>query len=219
MFTSGSTGEPKPAVLSYGNHYYSARGSNLNIRLASHDRWLMTLPLYHVGGLGVVFRCLLGGATMVIPEPDQTLEYSQGFYAITHMSMVATQLIRLLRLPDVPESFRQVKAILLGGGPIPASALVEAMRRGWPVLPSYGLTEMASQVCTASPLSPPAQRMNAGAPLRYRQVRISTEGEIEVRGETLFMGYLEQGVVVPHRAPRMAGMPRGTWGSWMPTVI
>jgi O-succinylbenzoic acid--CoA ligase len=199
VFTSGSTGEPKPAVLSYGNHYYSARGSNLNIRLASHDRWLMTLPLYHVGGLGVVFRCLLSGATMVIPEPGQTLEYSQGFYAITHLSMVPTQLIRLLRLPEMPASFGQVKAIVLGGGPIPASALVEALRRGWPVLSSYGLTEMASQVCTVSPLAPPAQRMNAGAPLRYRQVRISPEGEIEVRGETLFMGYLEQGAVVPHR--------------------
>lgn len=199
VFTSGSTGEPKAAVLSYGNHYYSARGSNLNIRLGSRDRWLLSLPLYHVGGLGVVFRCVLGGATMVILEAGQAIETSQSLYDITHLSLVATQLIRLLRVENLPASFAKVKAILLGGGPIPASALVEAMRRGWPVLPSYGLTEMASQVCTARPVAPPAQRMTAGPPLRYRQVRISPAGEIEVRGETLFLGYLEDGAVRPQR--------------------
>lgn len=199
VFTSGSTRDPKPAVLSYGNHYYSARGSNVNIRLASHDRWLLSLPLYHVGGLGIVFRCLLSGATMVFPDPGQSLEHNQSFYAITHLSLVATQLLRLLRLPVMPESFAQVKAILLGGGPIPASALVEALRRGWPVLPSYGLTEMASQVCTASPQAPPAQRMNAGPVLRHRKLRINAGGEIEVSGETLFMGYLEQDVLRPSR--------------------
>ncbi len=199
LFTSGSTGEPKPAVLSYGNHYYSARGSNLNIRLASHDRWLLSLPLYHVGGLGIVYRCLLSGATIVIPESGQPIEESQRHYGITHLSLVATQLIRLLKVDHVPESFTQLKAILLGGGPLTDSALVEALRRGWPVLPSYGLTEMGSQVTTVSPLTPPAQRMNAGAVLKYRQLRINAGGEIEVRGETLFQGYLEKGELVPAR--------------------
>lgn len=195
VFTSGSTREPKPAVLSYGNHYYSARGSNANIRLASHDRWLLSLPLYHVGGLGIAFRCLLSGATVVIPEPGQPLEQSQSTHGITHLSLVATQLIRLLRLTTVPDSMAKVKAMLLGGGPLPASALVEALRRGWPVLPSYGLTEMASQVCTASPTAPPAQRMKAGPVLRHRKVRINHHGEIEVSGDTLFLGYLEQGTL------------------------
>lgn len=199
LFTSGSTGEPKAAVLSYGNHYYSARGSNLNIRLSSRHRWLLTLPLYHVGGLGILYRCLLSGATVVLPDPSQTLEYNREHYAVTHLSLVATQLIRLLRIDPSPESFSQIKAMLLGGGPIPASALVEALRRGWPVVPSYGLTEMASQVCTASPLAPASQRMHAGAPLRYRKVRINPQGEIEVRGETLFMGYLENGELRPSR--------------------
>ena len=199
LFTSGSTGEPKAAVLSYGNHYYSARGANLHVRLISRDRWLLNLPLYHVGGLAILFRCLLSGSTVVIPEPNETIEYAQEHYAITHLSLVATQLIRLLRVEPLPASFARVKAIVLGGGPLPASALVEALRRGWPVLPSYGLTEMASQVCTASPLAPASQRMGAGAPLRYRQLRINAQGEIEVRGDTLFLGYLENGQLVPSR--------------------
>lgn len=199
LFTSGSTGEPKAAVLSYGNHYYSARGSNLNIRLSSRHRWLLTLPLFHVGGLGILYRCLLSGATVVLPDTSQSLEYNQEHYAVTHLSLVATQLIRLLRLEPSPESFKQISVMLLGGGPIPASALVEALRRGWPVVPSYGLTEMASQVCAAHPLAPASQRMQAGPPLRYRQVRINAQGEIEVRGETLFLGYLEDGAIRPAR--------------------
>jgi O-succinylbenzoic acid--CoA ligase len=200
VFTSGSSGEPKAAVLSYGNHYYSARGSNLNIRLGRQSRWLLSLPLYHVGGLGILFRCLLAGATVVVPDPEASLEDTQTNYGVTHLSLVSTQLLRLLRLPLVPVSFAEVKAILLGGGPIPASAWVEALRRGWPVYGSYGLTEMASQVCTVSPLVPPAQRMNAGSVLRHRKLRINASSEIEVQGETLFMGYWTQGRLDPARS-------------------
>ena len=63
VFTSGSTGRPKAAQHTFGNHYYSALGSNANIALSVGDRWLLSLPLYHVGGISIVFRCLLAGAT------------------------------------------------------------------------------------------------------------------------------------------------------------
>lgn len=216
LFTSGSTGEPKAAVLSYGNLYYNARGSNLNIRLKSHDRWLLSLPLYHVGGLGVLFRCVLAGATVVVPDADQDIAAAQELYKVTHLSLVSTQLLRLLRLPQVAESFAQVKAILLGGGPTPASALAEALRRRWPVYGSYGLTEMASQVCTVSPLVPPSQRMHAGTVLKHRQLRISGSGEIEVRGNTLFMGYWVDGAL---EAPRTddGWFATGDLGELLPT--
>jgi len=142
-----------------------------------------------------------------------SLEQAQAHYGITHLSLVSTQLIRLLRQPELPTAFTQVKAILLGGGPLPASALVEALRRGWPVCPSYGLTEMASQVCTASPTAPPNRRLHAGLPLHYRQVRISDNGEIEVRGETLFLGYLEEGILQPHRTAD-GWFATGDLGTW-----
>ena len=61
FFTSGSTAEPKAALLSYGNLYYNAMGSNENIPFGPADRWLLMLPLYHVGGVGILFRALLGG--------------------------------------------------------------------------------------------------------------------------------------------------------------
>ena len=67
VFTSGSSGSPKAALHTFGNHYWSARGSNENIPLAPGDRWLLSLPLYHVGGLAIFFRCLLAGAAVAIP--------------------------------------------------------------------------------------------------------------------------------------------------------
>ena len=67
VFTSGSTGAPKAALHSFGNHYSNALGSNANIPLVPGDRWLHSLPLYHVGGLSIVFRCLLAGAAVALP--------------------------------------------------------------------------------------------------------------------------------------------------------
>src|SRR5215211_1559789 len=63
IFTSGSTGVPKAALHTFGNHYYNALGSNANIALRPGNRWLHSLPLYHVGGLSILFRCLLAKAT------------------------------------------------------------------------------------------------------------------------------------------------------------
>ena len=72
IFTSGSTGVPKAALHTFGNHYYNALGSNANITLRPGDRWLHSLPLYHVGGLSILFRCLLAGATVALPQPGDS---------------------------------------------------------------------------------------------------------------------------------------------------
>lgn len=190
LFTSGSGGRARAVQHSYGNHYYSARGANINLRLASHDCWLLALPLYHVGGLSIVFRTVLAGATMAIPEPDETLETAQERYGVTHLSLVSTQLIRLLRSNELPPTFGSLKAILLGGSAMPAAHLAEAVRRAWPVYPSYGTTEMASQIATVAPGTPPAQRMTSGRVLKHRELRITSGGAIQVRGATLFQGYV-----------------------------
>src|SRR5215217_8347264 len=98
VFTSGSSGVPKAALHTFRNHYFSALGSNTNIALAPGDRWLHSLPLYHVGGLSIVFRCLLAGATVVLPEPGASLGEAIAWGGgATHVSLVSTQLLRLLR--------------------------------------------------------------------------------------------------------------------------
>ena len=67
IFSSGSTGVPKAVLHSFGNHYYSALGSNQNIPIQRGDQWLLSLPLYHVAGIAILFRTFLAGATVVIP--------------------------------------------------------------------------------------------------------------------------------------------------------
>ncbi|HMP74976.1 MAG TPA: o-succinylbenzoate--CoA ligase [Kiritimatiellia bacterium] len=191
LFTSGTSGAPKAAELTVSNLYYSARGANVNMRLASRDCWLFALPLYHVGGLGILLRCALAGSTVALPETGESIEQAQERYGVTHLSLVPTQLYRLLNEASLPDSFAKLKAILLGGSAAPTAMLVEAARRHWPVFTTYGLTEMASQVCTMGPASPPAKRMTSGLLLRHRELRIAEDGEIWVRGQTLFNGYVE----------------------------
>src|SRR5215212_1064652 len=188
IFTSGSTGAPKAALHTFGNHCHSARGSNANITLRPGDRWLHSLPLYHVGGLSILFRCLLAGAMIALPHPGNPLSEAIASFGATHVSLVSTQLSRLLREGT---DLGGLKAVLSGGGPIPPPLVDEALARGLPVHTSYGLTEMASQVTTTPPGASLEELRTAGRVLPNREVSISEGGEILVRGATLFAGYVE----------------------------
>ena len=192
VFTSGSTGIPKAVLHSYGNYYYNALGCNRNLPLTAGDRWLLDLPLYHVGGLGILFRCLLAGATVVMPDGRETLDVVLERYEITHLSVVVTQLHRLLRQPESVR-YPSLRYVVLGGSPVPLKLLSRASERGLPVFASYGCTEMTSQVTTTGVDSTTAQRLTSGKLLPYRRLRIGHEGEIQLAGETLFIGYVEGG--------------------------
>lgn len=188
MFTSGSTGVPKAALHTFGNHYYNALGSNENIALQPGDRWLHSLPPYHVGGISILFRCLLAGATVTLPQPGTSPGEAIAGLQATHVSLVATQLSRLLR---EDADLRGIKAVLLGGGPFPAYLVDEAVAHRLPIHTSYGLTEMASQVTTTPPGASPEMLRTAGRVLPNREISVSEAGEILVRGQTLFAGYVE----------------------------
>jgi O-succinylbenzoic acid--CoA ligase len=188
VFTSGSTGTPKGALHTFGNHYSNALGSNANITLRPEDRWLHSLPLYHVGGISILFRCLLAGAKIALPEHGAAIGESIARLGATHVSLVSTQLLRLLR-EDI--DLGGLKAVLMGGGPVPVSLIDEAVSRHLPIHTSYGLTEMASQVTTTPPGASRGELLTAGRVLAEREVSISEKGEILVRGATLFAGYVE----------------------------
>ena len=96
IFTSGSSGDAKAVLHSYANHWYNATGANENIQIQPGDRWLLSLPLYHVGGLAILFRCFLAGAAVVVGQDEALLEDVFRDYKITHVSFVPVQLKRLL---------------------------------------------------------------------------------------------------------------------------
>ena len=189
VFTSGTTGAPKGVLHTWRNHVASAAGSNTNIPVSPGDRWLLSLPLYHVGGLAILVRCALGGGTVVVPSDDASLSDTLADRRVTHASLVATQLRRLLEADaEHPSSMR---ALLVGGGPVPFDLLEAAHARGWPLHTTYGCTEMASQVTTTPPGATLDTLLTAGRILPHRRLRIANDGEILVAGATLCRGYAD----------------------------
>lgn len=199
LFTSGTTGRAKAAVLTLGNFLANARASAENIGGASTDRWLACLPLFHVGGLAMVFRCAVYGAALFVHERFDPTAVNEAVdvHGITHVSLVATTLARTLEDRRGRRFPPSLKAILIGGGPVPPALLAQARALGAPVLQTYGLTEACSQVTTERPGE--ADGQTAGPPLPGVEVRIvdaqggsvppGAVGEIEVRGPTVMRGY------------------------------
>lgn len=196
VFTSGSTGTPKAAVLTVAHHMHNARASRRNLPLESGDRWLLSLPLYHVSGLAVVFRGLEAGAAVSFPSPDEALAASFERLKVTHVSLVPTQLQRLMSEPSAAPRLARLKAILLGGSAIPSGLIDEALRRRLPIRTTYGLTEAASQVATATEKELAEGLKGPVTPLIPGSVRLDDSGQILLKGPTLFLGYLEGDAIV-----------------------
>lgn len=184
ILTSGSSGTPKIAVHSYGNHLYNALGVTQRIPLASSDRWWLSLPIYHVGGWGVLFRTFLAGAAVVLTG-KKTFSEVIPFFRISHVSWVPTQLIRFLSQNNNPF---YLKAVVLGGALCPQELYQKALKIKVPVYLTYGLTEMSSQV-TISDLGV----FNQGRVLSNREILCTKEGDIKVKGASLFQGYFDRG--------------------------
>jgi len=200
--TSGTTGKPKGVCLSLANHVAAAEASGLNLGSGPHDRWLINLPLYHVGGLAIIYRAAVSGITMVIHgrfDAQQTVDAVERA-GITHMSLVENTLLRLLDAWGERSFPPTLRCALVGGGPVDVELLRRARRLGLPVMPTYGLTEAASQVATL-PLDAPATMLSSvGRPLPSCEVEIRDEhgkavpprrvdGEISIRGPMVARGY------------------------------
>lgn len=200
-FTSGTTGEPRGAVLTHGNFFWSAIASARNLGVRAGDLWLCCLPLHHVAGLSIVSRSAYYGTELLLHDRFDADEVSQAIdqEGVTLMSLVPTMLERLLAARGgrvFPES---VRAALVGGGPVPAALLEEAAALRLRALPTYGLTEATSQVTTLPWREWPEGLDSAGRPLAFTHVQIhdtegrevlpGEEGEIVVRGPTVMAAY------------------------------
>jgi len=209
VFTSGSTGRPEPVELTWGNHLASATASAFNLGVDRRDDWLCCLPLVHVGGLAIVLRSVLYGTALTLLDGFDAARVAGLLRGgrITLASLVPTMLRRILALPDGgsddgrgapdpidrPGDHREevaapgLRAILLGGGPAEPALVEAAWRAGLPVLPTYGMTETASQVATLPPdrLDRPAR---GGRTDRQGTLRAGSAGsplfgaEIAIRG-------------------------------------
>ncbi|WP_299571383.1 o-succinylbenzoate--CoA ligase [uncultured Shewanella sp.] len=182
ILTSGSSGAPKGVVHCLANHIASAVGSAKNIALKENNSWLLSLPLFHIGGLAIVNRCTLAGACVVL-STEQALWQQITTAKISHVSLVAAQLSQILALH--PQALDNVEALLLGGGTIEPHLVSALADRHINAYCSYGMSEMSSQITTAL-INPQG---HLGKPLANRQLEIR-DGTIWVKGECLFLGYL-----------------------------
>jgi O-succinylbenzoic acid--CoA ligase len=200
LFTSGSSGTPKGVELSRAAFVASAAASAANLGWRPDDRWLLSLPYAHVGGLSVLTRCLIDRRTVVIAplprfEPSAVMATVEE-QRVTLMSLVPTQLDRVLAQDPPLAPPPTLRALLLGGAPAAASLLRTAAAKGWPVLTTYGLTEACSQVATQRPGTPPDAATGSGPCLPGVEVRLDS-GVIALRGPMLLTRYLPAGEYGP----------------------
>lgn len=181
MHTSGTTTDPRPVELTYGNWLANALGSAVALGLDPAERWLCPMPLTHVGGLSIPIRSAIYATTAVLhPRFDTEAvlnELMDPVRRITLVSLVPTMLGRLLDagLREPPT----LRWALLGGGPIPPALLKQAQDAGVPVAPTYGMTEACSQIATFG-WSLPGVEM------------VTEHGEVLVRGATVAPGAVSE---------------------------
>jgi O-succinylbenzoic acid--CoA ligase len=200
--TSGTTGRPKLVRLTRSQLEASAAAWSAVLPPAT--AWLLSLNMAHVSGIGIVVRAARAGVPVVVPRGSLTEDIAAAAdagIAVSHVSLVPTQLTRLLdsNVTTPP----QLRAVILGGGPIPAALVAAATVAGWPVLPSYGLTETASGVVVGGRPMPGVNvriaypdatavadgRVTNGAATEHGLDRHDDVGEIVVRGPMVFDGY------------------------------
>lgn len=185
--TSGTSGSLKIVALSRTALETSARAVNLHLAAGAADVWIDPLPIFHVGGLGIVVRAALAGvpghrlgdwnaAKFVFKAADCGATLSALVPAQVH-DLVAAGL-------PAPECLR---AVVVGGGALDHSLRERAQALGWPLLASYGLTEAGSQVATARIGARDAEWLPL---LGHLEARLHDAGVLELRGPSLLTGWM-----------------------------
>ena len=200
MYTSGTTGFPKGVRQTAGNHTSSALSSVLNLGLAEDDRWLCTMPLFHISGFSILARSVIYGMCVRLYEKFDAAsivkELEEG--TVTRISVVATGLQRILEQFESNGSVAHpsFQTMLAGGGPVPDDYLRQSNAFRLPVLQTYGMTETSSQTATLSAEDALRKSGSAGKPLFFNQIQIRDAeqpgefGEVLVKGPHVTPGYI-----------------------------
>ncbi len=201
ILTSGSSGKPKGVLLKEQSLFYSALGTNQFYNFQSEDRWGLTLPHHHIAGLMIPLRCLLKGGSVILNDTNQPLPLFIKETKPTYLSLVPHQLKEIINFISDNEDnekektiYPSLRAVLVGGAFLSLQLKKIARQKKIPLSPTFGLSEMSSQVTAQSPQDflkePPSNHI--GSLLPYREMTVDKDQRILLGGKTIFSGYLSK---------------------------
>lgn len=201
IYTSGTTGKPKPATIKFSNIWANSQGSAERLGIDKNDIWMLTLPLYHVGGLSIIFRSCINGTTIFLDYEFNVNRIIDRInkYNITIISLVPNMLRRLLKKDKSSNELSKLRLILLGGDRIDISLVESCLKLNLQIAITYGMTESVSQVATALSSTVYKKPLSVGKSLQGIEVKIINEngllcdngqvGELVITGSSVIDGY------------------------------
>jgi fatty-acyl-CoA synthase len=204
MYTSGTTGKPKGAMLSNGNLWWNNVNALLTMDFLQEDVSLNSAPLFHIGGLNVTtLGTLMKGGHVVLHKQFDPAAFLRDVprYGVTTHFAVPAMLLFLSNDPAFGSAdLSSIRMIVVGGAPVPESLLRLYTERGIVVLQGYGLTETAPMVTFLTPERALEKVGSAGKPPLLTDVRLTdgegsvvtepaARGEVCVRGPNIMAGY------------------------------
>jgi O-succinylbenzoic acid--CoA ligase len=188
--TSGSQGEPKGVRLPWRAVAAASRMSMKSLGLEQGDAWLACLPLYHVGGAMILYRCLRAGATAVVHDSfdPESIARDLTERRITHLSLVPPMLSSLIdaAVPPGPT----LRCVLVGGAALTQTLYDRAVAAGWPVCPTYGMTETCAQATVNLRPGKHWREGDVGRPLPGVRIESTEDGRLRIATPARMSGYL-----------------------------
>lgn len=191
--TSGSEGQPRAVLLGDAQLDAAAAATNACLDLRSGDLWLNALPLYHIGGQSILWRCARAGATVLLHAGFAADAVARDLTdkPVTHISLVPAMLARLLDLGIAPPP--SLRVVLIGGAALSGALHKRASIAGWPLYVSYGMSETAAQIACFRPDDGEWHEGQVGHAMPGHEIRIGDNGRIHIRGPQVMSGYLDGG--------------------------
>ena len=188
--TSGSEGAPRAVVLGNRQMDIAAGLANQTLGLQPGDLWLNCLPLFHIGGQSILWRCAKAGAGVFLIDGfiQEQVTAALADQPVTHLSLVPAMLASLLEQGVKPPA--SLRVALIGGAALSPPLYERAMQSGWPLYPSYGMSESAAQLATFTPQDGIWHSGCVGKPMPGHEIRIDADGRINIRGPQIMLGYL-----------------------------
>ncbi len=193
LYTSGTTGRPKGAVLTHANLLWNTFNLMIGVDIATDDVALVAAPLFHVAALAQTLlpTFIKGGHSVIVPrwDVDECLDVIEG-YGVTWLFGVSTMYADLAASPRWPTAdLSSVRVLLCGGASVPDAVIRTYQDRNLVFCQGYGLTETAPGASFLEAADSVRKAGSAGTPVFFGDLRLNDLGEIEVQGPNVTPGY------------------------------